>query len=275
MHRRLLEVFFVSVLFLTLVATVSAGQRHWAGSGSGNGRFWDRAANWSVTQGGAGGAGVAEAADDAFNDGGGALQVNTNAVCLSFTQSSALGTKDFINNATLTVGAGDWPFSAASSEAPHRAMSSLLPVTGPRTAVRSLRADADDTATPRAQNVGSGTVTTAPFGLTAGSKVSKWTEFGFGLPNAIVSDLRYTPARRYGTQDTGDVLVVATMGRGVYKLTGVSNLATTTILQITGVVGAAHNFELRVLPNQTGFMDVLVDSVPVSGGPFQLSSFDR
>ena len=106
MHRRLLEVFFASVLFLTLVATASAGQRHWVGSGSGNGRFWDRAANWSVTQGGAGGAGVPTAADDAFNDGGGALQVNTNAVCLSFTQSSALGTKDFINNATLTVGAG-------------------------------------------------------------------------------------------------------------------------------------------------------------------------
>ena len=106
MHKSLQRVLVASALLFTFVAGLSAGQRHWVGSGSGNGRFWDRAANWSLTQGGAGGAGVPTAADDAFNDGGGALQVNTNAVCLSFTQSSALGTKDFINNATLTVGAG-------------------------------------------------------------------------------------------------------------------------------------------------------------------------
>src|SRR5258706_13781483 len=106
MHKRLQRVLLASALFLTFVATLPAGQRHWVGTGTGNGRFWDKPANWSLTQGGAGGAGVPRAADDAFNDGGGALQVNTNAVCLSFTQSSSLGQKDFINNATMTVGAG-------------------------------------------------------------------------------------------------------------------------------------------------------------------------
>src|ERR1051325_2022053 len=106
MHKSLQRVLVASALLFTFVAGLSAGQRHWGGSGSGNGRVWDRAAHWRLTQGGGGGAGVPTAADDAFNDGGGALQVNTNAVCLSFTQSSALGTKDFINNATLTVGAG-------------------------------------------------------------------------------------------------------------------------------------------------------------------------
>ena len=95
------------LLFVVLVTQTAAGQRHWVGNGIGNGKFWDRTANWSLTQGGAGGAAVPTASDDVYVDGGGNLQVNTAAaVCQSFNQSFSPGTKDFTNGATLTVGAG-------------------------------------------------------------------------------------------------------------------------------------------------------------------------
>ncbi len=96
----------ILVLLLFSVAESFAAERHWVGNGTGNGRFWDRTANWSATQGGAGGAGVPTAADDVFIDGGGNCQVNTAAVCLSFNQSVSTGSRDFAQNATLTIGAG-------------------------------------------------------------------------------------------------------------------------------------------------------------------------
>ena len=58
-----------------------------------------------------------------------------------------------------------------------------------------------------------------------------WDEFGLGLPNASVSDLQYTPAvtlRR--RRETGDVLTVATLGRGVYRMTDVA--ATNALLSV-------------------------------------------
>src|SRR5215831_4358474 len=97
---------FYVVLTLVLVTVSFAAQRHWVGSGSGNGKLWDKTANWSLTQGGAGGAGVPTASDDVFIDGGGDFQVNTTAVCLSYTQSTTSGAKGFLNNGTLTVGVG-------------------------------------------------------------------------------------------------------------------------------------------------------------------------
>ena len=98
---------FISLMFTFIfIASAWSGQRHWVGNGTGNGRFWDKTANWSLTQGGPGGAGVPTASDDVFIDGGGSMQNNTNAVCLSFNQSISTGTKDFTNNSTLTVGSG-------------------------------------------------------------------------------------------------------------------------------------------------------------------------
>jgi type IX secretion system substrate protein/List-Bact-rpt repeat protein len=106
MYKNLQLVLIASVALLFFAATLPAAQRHWVGSGTGNGRFWDKTANWSLTQGGAGGAGVPTAADDVFIDGTGSMQINTAAVCLSFTQSDNTGTKDFTNNSSLTVGIG-------------------------------------------------------------------------------------------------------------------------------------------------------------------------
>ena len=105
---------FIIVLVTATVSATLAGQLHWVGNGTGNGRFWDKTANWSLTQGGAGGAGVPTASDDVFVDGGGALQINTTAACLSYNQSVSGGTKDFINNATLTVGTGGFTISGGA-----------------------------------------------------------------------------------------------------------------------------------------------------------------
>ncbi|MBI3365091.1 MAG: T9SS type A sorting domain-containing protein [Ignavibacteriae bacterium] len=104
MKSKVLLPFFLLSLFFANQAI--AGQRHWVGNGTGNGKFWDRTANWSLTQGGSGGVAVPTASDDVLVDGGGNLQVNTAAVCLSFNQSVSGGTKDFTNGSTLTVGAG-------------------------------------------------------------------------------------------------------------------------------------------------------------------------
>ena len=106
--------FICFVLTFLFAASAFSGERHWVGSGSGNGRFWDKPANWSLTQNGAGGAAVPTASDDVFIDGGGAMQNNTIAVCLSFTQSVNTGTKDFTNNSTLTVGSGGFTLSGGT-----------------------------------------------------------------------------------------------------------------------------------------------------------------
>jgi hypothetical protein len=47
-----------------------------------------------------------------------------------------------------------------------------------------------------------------------------WAQFGRSLPNAPVSDLVYVPATQAGTRQVGDVLVVATLGRGVWEIKG-------------------------------------------------------
>src|SRR5205823_6527541 len=109
--------YWLSVIFLAFVVTsvlAFSGQRHWVGSGSGNGKFWDRTANWSLTQGGAGGAVAPTASDDVFVDGGGSLEINTAAVCLSYNQSASTGTKGFTNNSTLTVGSGGMVLSGGA-----------------------------------------------------------------------------------------------------------------------------------------------------------------
>ncbi len=114
MSKMIQRVLLTGVLILATACTVMSAQRHWVGSGTGNGRFWDKPANWSLTQGGAGGAGIPTASDDVFIDGGGALQINTLAVCLSYTQSVSSGTKDFTNNSTLTVGAGGFTITGGA-----------------------------------------------------------------------------------------------------------------------------------------------------------------
>jgi hypothetical protein len=103
----------VTLLVLVTVAAISA-DRHWVGNGTGLGRFWDRTANWSATQGGAGGAGVPTALDNVFLDGGGRTEINVNAVCLSFTQTDAAHTTDFKASTSLTVGSGGFSMTAGT-----------------------------------------------------------------------------------------------------------------------------------------------------------------
>src|SRR5262249_7523646 len=45
---------------------------------------------------------------------------------------------------------------------------------------------------------------------------NSWSAFGAGLPSATVSGLHYYPPATIGGRTLGDVLVVATLGRGVW-----------------------------------------------------------
>jgi hypothetical protein len=79
---------------------------------------------------------------------------------------------------------------------------------------------------------------TPPAGAAAGCT---WTEFGNGLPNTAVHDVKYDA--------TDDILIAGTMGRGVWTISNASAAITVGgVLQIVGD-GAANNMGLQVDPN--------------------------
>ncbi len=95
-------IFLFSILFILIaIGDTYAVDKQWIGTGTGNGRFWSRAANWSP-------AGVPTSSDDVYFNSptSGNCQIDGAAVCRSFNQSTSPGTRDFANNATLTVGVG-------------------------------------------------------------------------------------------------------------------------------------------------------------------------
>jgi FG-GAP-like repeat len=52
--------------------------------------------------------------------------------------------------------------------------------------------------------------------LSGNGGTSPWTRLGTNLPNVIVNDVHYYPPAARGGRSVGDVLVVGTMGRGVW-----------------------------------------------------------
>jgi hypothetical protein len=106
----------------------------------------------------------------------------------------------------------------------------------------------------------------APGGVPTPNASLNWAEFGTGLPNAIVSDLRYTPKVTYGGLPTGDVLAVATMGRGVYEIKDAAALAASAgTLSITGSSAKVSAIEVRQDATNPTLIEVRVDGV--STGP--------
>ncbi len=90
----------------------------------------------------------------------------------------------------------------------------------------------------------------SPIYVAQATNLANWSQFGNGLPNAIVDDLSYNAQ--------GDVLVVATLGRGVYALYDLTSyFPTATVLNF----GAAGNDSVP-LPSQ------LTDGVDANGAPF-------
>ncbi len=115
MKRFLLILSTTTTLMLLLGAAASAGQLHWVGNGTGAGKNWNKSSNWSLNQGGTGGAGIPTASDDVFIDGGaGSLQINVSAVCQSFTQTLSSQLTHFSPGSSLTVGSGGFNVSAGT-----------------------------------------------------------------------------------------------------------------------------------------------------------------
>jgi hypothetical protein len=94
-----------------------------------------------------------------------------------------------------------------------------------------------------------------------------WTEFGPSLPNAPVSDIRYVPSLQVPGRQVGDVLVVSTLGRGVWKMSGAAALLRTdAVLTVTGD-GSANNITIAPDPALPWKFDV-------SAGNAVIGSYD-
>src|SRR5262249_7032319 len=98
-----------------------------------------------------------------------------------------------------------------------------------------------------------------------------WTEFGLNLPQARVTSVRYVPKQEIYTganrRTVGDTLVVATLGRGAFRVNNVSqHLVPPPFLAVEG----NDNNNVCVLPvdaaNPT-LLDVIVDNQVVEPRP--------
>ncbi|MGH7341354.1 MAG: hypothetical protein ACREKH_12765, partial [Candidatus Rokuibacteriota bacterium] len=99
----------------------------------------------------------------------------------------------------------------------------------------------------------------------------QWTEFGRGLPNALVADIDF--ADLTGTQR--DVLLAGTQGRGAWTILGdvAAFLGQESVLQVQGTA-AADAFVVRRSPLNPSLVEVFVNSVsPVFTAP--LTSLER
>src|SRR5262249_10552951 len=103
----------------------------------------------------------------------------------------------------------------------------------------------------------------------------------------VVSDLQYVAPRKNGvnTIPGTDVLVVGTLGRGVYKLTGAEAKAQTDAVLQVGVddlpadkKDLGHEFVLWLDPSQPAgsppMLDVFRDGQLLGGGPVNLAAVD-
>ncbi|MDI6767479.1 MAG: T9SS type A sorting domain-containing protein [Bacteroidota bacterium] len=101
MNQKVTILLFLMLFILIAIGDAYSVDKQWIGNGLGNGRFRGVAANWSP-------AGVPTSSDDVYFNSptAGNCQIDVAAYCRSFNQSASPGTRDFANNATLTVGVG-------------------------------------------------------------------------------------------------------------------------------------------------------------------------
>ena len=100
----------------------------------------------------------------------------------------------------------------------------------------------------------------------------EWTEFGRGLPNAVVTDVHFydRPA------GSSDVLLAATLGRGTWTVYGnISTLAgQESVLSIEGT-DADDEIRLERRPSNPAMVDAYVNDVDAPAFSLPLGSFDR
>ena len=98
----------------------------------------------------------------------------------------------------------------------------------------------------------------------------QWTACfgGATLPPVAVNGLSYTPPMTINGRQVGDVLLVATMGRGVWKLTNVSSIA-------NGATSAKINAPSVLEINGTPGDDQLVLRLSASRGRIRWSDGSR
>src|SRR5262249_57153955 len=86
-----------------------------------------------------------------------------------------------------------------------------------------------------------------------------WTELGLNLPQAQVTSIHYTPPSQVDGPGVSDVLVVATRGRGAFRLDQASRyLAALPSLRVDGDAGN-NVIALTVDGANPTLIDVVVD----------------
>src|SRR5262249_281749 len=89
-----------------------------------------------------------------------------------------------------------------------------------------------------------------------------WSQYGTGLPNAVVTDLHYIPINR--NQGFGDLLLAGTYGRGAWLVPNASQtLATPELLRIVGdqdFNGENDTIRLMADPSNSSLLDVFLNN---------------
>ena len=117
------------------------------------------------------------------------------------------------------------------------------------------------------ENNGSGVISSAPRSVKTAIAASdlKWTEFGTGLPNALVTSISYTEpllteAADKTIKSIGNVLTIGTLGRGAWKIADPrAILLQEPVLRITGTA-EADTVELRKSPMNQLLVDLLINN---------------
>ena len=115
--------------------------------------------------------------------------------------------------------------------------------------------------------------------LPSGSPGILWSALNVGLPHAQVTQISYTPSIMLttpgGLQNRGDVLLISTLGGGVFKIGNVSDdLGMTNTLTITGPQANA-NVVIEPDPQDPQYIDVKINGNVLPDNRYPAQSISR
>src|SRR5262249_44182370 len=118
---------------------------------------------------------------------------------------------------------------------------------------------------------------TLPIGNAALDNIP-WAPLNLGLPDVLVTDISYTPTMTLktpsGSQTRGDVLLVSTLGAGVFQISNASTkLGKTNVLFVTGPARPGDaEITIKPSPHDPAMIRVVVVDNTLSFSDFQANS---
>ena len=198
------------------------------------------------------------------------------SVTFALDTNAAKGTAAFAvdpvtRNVTITVGPG-----TTANEVITRALADPA-----FNAAYSLWLATNPDGTPNSGNgrTITGAIAAPPAHLAVSPATGDWTEFGLRLPNAKVTTIKYVSPFKLGVDGTGaaagDLLVIGTLGRGAFTLTGAAApLGRTPVVTIAADDGSGnHTVLVHRDPSNPDVMAVVTDGAIT--GLYQVSTVDQ